>query len=249
MRIARVAHLLRPARGLCSDASRCAPLRDAYSALVRSEHLRQDATQQAAIDVLQRWEAGDGKRGAYLHGPVGSGKSMMMDLLHETTEHRPRVRLHFHELMLEVHKQLHQLHASRPKRVVHTQDGLPIWKYGAAPSAASDVTAAPGAAGAEAPAPRVEPTAEEGNAADAATAADAAEGKPPPPPEPPPEPHPLEVVAEALLPRDALLCLDEMQVRTCRAHSRHVCTHHHSVAYASLSLSRGEMRPHKSQGG
>jgi len=48
--------------------------------------------------------------GCYLHGPVGSGKSTMMDLfcLFGTTDLRVR-RQHFHEFFLWVHESLHRL--------------------------------------------------------------------------------------------------------------------------------------------
>eukprot|EP00850_Spirogloea_muscicola_P020590 SM000220S07069 [mRNA] locus=s220:179007:183750:- [translate_table: standard] len=49
-------------------------------------------------------------RGIYLHGNVGSGKTMLMDMLFDAAENvvgRAR-RLHFHSAMLEVHERMHQ---------------------------------------------------------------------------------------------------------------------------------------------
>ncbi|MCC7250978.1 cell division protein ZapE [Hyphomicrobium sp.] len=57
-------------------------------------------------------------RGVYLHGSVGRGKTMLMDLFHEVATFTPKRRLHFHEFMSEVHDRIQRGRA--------TTDGDPI---------------------------------------------------------------------------------------------------------------------------
>jgi cell division protein ZapE len=57
-------------------------------------------------------------RGLYLHGGVGRGKTMLMDLFFEEVSFTPKRRLHFHEFMSEVHDRIQRGRA--------TTDGDPI---------------------------------------------------------------------------------------------------------------------------
>lgn len=57
-------------------------------------------------------------KGLYIHGEVGRGKTMVMDLFHETVAAAPKRRIHFHAFMQDVHRRLHAARQS------HTQDAI-----------------------------------------------------------------------------------------------------------------------------
>jgi cell division protein ZapE len=45
-------------------------------------------------------------RGVYIHGPVGRGKTMLMDLFFEVVDFAPKMRSHFYEFMADVHERI-----------------------------------------------------------------------------------------------------------------------------------------------
>jgi len=100
-----------------------------YESLIAANELRPDPEQRAAaerLDQLQRdfeqtrgiksfkqlFSKGRTPRGAYLWGGVGRGKSMLMDLFHETLAIERKRRVHFHSFMLEVHARLYEARKS-----------------------------------------------------------------------------------------------------------------------------------------
>jgi predicted ATPase len=50
-------------------------------------------------------------KGIYMYGDVGSGKTMMMDLFFDTLPPniKEKKRIHFHNFMQEVHRELHKI--------------------------------------------------------------------------------------------------------------------------------------------
>ena len=163
---------------------------DLYKQLLVMERLRPDSSQLGVVHWLQRFAQHSEPCGVYLWGSVGCGKSMLMDLLVGSMEGGTRVRRqHFHELMLDVHRQLHALQMARPRTVVQTkQGGLPMYKYG-------DFVASKEAAGGGGADPR---TTEGGDGAGGGRERRTS--------------TPLAHVIDAIASQTSLLCLDEMQV-------------------------------------
>ena len=100
----------------------------AYEAELASRGYTADPAQLRAVQALERcaneWTAfkmqrsnafkklvnrPDVPRGVYMHGGVGRGKSFLMDCFYNAVPLKRKTRLHFHEFMREVHRELRDL--------------------------------------------------------------------------------------------------------------------------------------------
>lgn len=92
--------------------------RAAYDARLADGRLNPDPAQEAAVAALSRLErdlarkgwfgARPEVRGAYLWGPPGRGKSMLMDLFYACAPEPRKTRAHFHAFMARVHDLIRQ---------------------------------------------------------------------------------------------------------------------------------------------
>jgi cell division protein ZapE len=57
-------------------------------------------------------------RGLYIQGPVGRGKTLLMDLFYQQLQTPQKIRLHFHHFMARIHQELHQL-SGQPDPLQH----------------------------------------------------------------------------------------------------------------------------------
>ncbi|WP_354449074.1 cell division protein ZapE [Ottowia thiooxydans] len=100
-------------------------VREAYEAELKTRGFQSDPAQLRAVEALQRcaddWAVYKEKRsnrfkkllnrpevprGVYMYGGVGRGKSFLMDCFFNAVPIRRKTRLHFHEFMREVHREL-----------------------------------------------------------------------------------------------------------------------------------------------
>jgi cell division protein ZapE len=103
-------------------------VRSAYEAELQLLGYTSDPAQLQAVDALERcateWAGYKEKRsnsfkklinrpaiprGVYMHGGVGRGKSFLMDCFYNAVPLKRKTRLHFHEFMREVHRELRDL--------------------------------------------------------------------------------------------------------------------------------------------
>jgi cell division protein ZapE len=103
-------------------------VKQTYEAELAARGFQADPAQLRAVDALERcaseWAAYKDKRsnafkklinrpdiprGVYMYGGVGRGKSFLMDCFYNAVPIRRKTRLHFHEFMREVHRELADL--------------------------------------------------------------------------------------------------------------------------------------------
>ena len=106
-------------------------VRELYERTLAERGYDPDAAQLRAVDSLERceneWAAYKARRGnaltklinrppiprgVYMYGGVGRGKSFLMDCFFNAVPLQRKTRLHFHEFMREVHRELAELHGT-----------------------------------------------------------------------------------------------------------------------------------------
>ncbi len=109
-----------------ADGVGAATVIEEYRRRVASGDLSADPAQEHAAEILSEraaalseWsrglsariagKSGPGARGVYLHGDVGRGKSMLMDMFFDTVATSSKRRAHFHEFMLDIHARAAEL--------------------------------------------------------------------------------------------------------------------------------------------
>jgi cell division protein ZapE len=78
----------------------------------------------------KREQAGPPLKGLYVHGEVGRGKTMLMDLFFATSVVKRKRRVHFHEFMADVHERVHVYRQEIKNGALSEQD--PIQRAAAA---------------------------------------------------------------------------------------------------------------------
>ncbi|RGE46871.1 cell division protein ZapE [Comamonas testosteroni] len=107
-------------------------VKQAYEAELAAKGFKSDPAQLRAVEALQRcaddWTVYKNKRsnalkkllnhpdlpkGVYMYGGVGRGKSFLMDCFFNAVPIKRKVRLHFHEFMREVHREMHLMQGTQ----------------------------------------------------------------------------------------------------------------------------------------
>ncbi len=122
---------------------------DRYNALVERGEIERDDAQERLVQALDHVlteirESRLGKksshlgwlfarkkpqqqqvRGLYIHGAVGRGKTMLMDLFYELVAAQRKRRVHFHDFMADVHERIYQHREALKRGETKQEDPIP----------------------------------------------------------------------------------------------------------------------------
>jgi cell division protein ZapE len=84
-----------------------AGIADSFAALEQRLSGYKPARKQRLLGRLFRDKEEEPPRGLYIHGEVGRGKTMLMDLFFQTSPVEHKRRTHFHEFMADVHERIY----------------------------------------------------------------------------------------------------------------------------------------------
>ncbi|MBL0374082.1 AFG1 family ATPase [Rhizobium sp. KVB221] len=95
--------------------------------ILEALHSRKPASKTSALGWLfaSRRKVEQPVRGLYIHGSVGRGKTMLMDILHELAPIERKRRAHFHEFMADVHSRIHAHRQKLKKGETKQADPVP----------------------------------------------------------------------------------------------------------------------------
>jgi cell division protein ZapE len=120
-----------------------ASVKSQYAALVAAGEIERDPAQERVVDMLDALEArlrehqlarkssslgwlfgarersAEPIKGLYIHGEVGRGKTMLMDLTFETSPAARKRRVHFHEFMADVHERVRRFRDDIKRGEIH----------------------------------------------------------------------------------------------------------------------------------
>jgi cell division protein ZapE len=122
------------------------PVLENYRALTAAGRLEADPAQIAVVEELDALLArldgysparranafgrliglrpAESPRGLYIHGPVGRGKTLLMDMFFDAARAASKRRVHFHAFMADVHARIHQWRQRRKRGEVAGEDPI-----------------------------------------------------------------------------------------------------------------------------
>ena len=122
----REAYQAEIASGAIEPDAAQAEVAEAYAALDQRLSTYKPARKQGLLSRLFSGDKDEPPRGLYIHGEVGRGKTMLMDLFfqHSSVEHKRRA--HFHEFMADVHERIYDYRQSIARGEIADSDVIAL---------------------------------------------------------------------------------------------------------------------------